>query len=396
MAGIEAFRDQLDAAPSVNPRRTVAARFLRSPAGSTACVLLLACLGVVLILQGWKSRIPRFDMVLSIEATQDLIDRGAFPDKGILTSFGSYTPPGVTWLLLPGVVVFEDHRLFEYVGSVGLFVGTLFGIFFPWHAGISVSYPRYWPSFSTAGQSSVSWQEVRLFPTHTTRCFYVWMIYCVGRWVDEDNPHFLAGAILVWAVGIVCVHGNGAGHPGRSRRLAVEPTFGSTCAAGDCCCSRGRPLVSVPTVRSRPGFRRPSVSGLTRIDSADRFQQALVRPGSRSGDVAAGRQPRPNFAGSQSRSTSGARTTVGAERIGVVMKTRRPGSGVQLFLEPASRFSLLLMGWRHRCWPARRVSAGHEKAVWRRRTTSLAGFAAVLGIALDEIVLTRFVAAEGA
>jgi hypothetical protein len=130
MPGIEASRDQIAAARSVSQRSAVTTRFQRAPAGATACVLLIAGLGVVLILQGWKSRVPRFDMVMSIQATQDLIDHGAFPDKGMLTSFGSYTPPGVTWLLLPGVAVFEDPRLFEYAGSVGLFVGTLYGIFF--------------------------------------------------------------------------------------------------------------------------------------------------------------------------------------------------------------------------------------------------------------------------
>jgi hypothetical protein len=138
---------------------------------------------------------------MSIEATQDLIDLGAFPDKGILTSFGSYTPPGVTWLLLPRLVVFQDPRLFEYVGSVGLFVGTLFGIFF-----LARRYFGFLPALLAVVLYSCSELGLlagsTLFPTHATRCFYVWMVYCVGRWVDEDNPNFLAGAMLVWAAGM--------------------------------------------------------------------------------------------------------------------------------------------------------------------------------------------------
>ena len=141
-------------------------------------MLLLACLGVVLILQGWKSRIPRFDLVVGIEATEDLIDHGAFPDKGILTSFGSYTPPGVTWLLLPGLAVSQDPRLFEYVGSVGLFVGTLFGMFF-----LARRYFGFPPALLAVALYSCSELGLlagsTLFPTHTTRCFYVWMIYFV-------------------------------------------------------------------------------------------------------------------------------------------------------------------------------------------------------------------------
>jgi Dolichyl-phosphate-mannose-protein mannosyltransferase len=175
-------------------------RIFRRPV-ATAAVLLLAGFGVVLILQGWRSRIPRFDMAMSIQSAQRLIDEKEMPDKGILTSFVSFTPPGVTWLLLPGVLVFHDPRLFEYIGSLGLYVATLFGIFFlaqryfgTGTALLAVALYGYSELGLTAGST--------LFLTYTTRCFYVWMIYCVGRWVGDDNPNFLAGALLTWAIGM--------------------------------------------------------------------------------------------------------------------------------------------------------------------------------------------------
>src|SRR5215212_7937345 len=95
----------------------------------TSVALLLAVLGVVLILQGWKSRIPNFDMLTTIDAAQQVIDHGRLPDRGVVTSFGSFTPPGLTWLMLPGVALFRDPRLFESAGSLTVYVGTLLGIF---------------------------------------------------------------------------------------------------------------------------------------------------------------------------------------------------------------------------------------------------------------------------
>ena len=88
-------------------------------ADGTSIALLLAALGVVLILQGWKSRIPNFDMLTTIDAAQQVIDHGRLPDRGVVTSFGSFTPPGLTWLMLPGLALFRDPRLFESVGSLG-------------------------------------------------------------------------------------------------------------------------------------------------------------------------------------------------------------------------------------------------------------------------------------
>jgi hypothetical protein len=167
----------------------------------TAYVLVFAALGVVLILQGWRSRIPNFDMLSTIDAAQQFIDHGKLPETSVVTSFGSFTPPGLTWFMLPGVLLFRDPRLFEYVGSIFLYVGTLLGIFLiarryfgPRCAVVAVA--LY--GFSELGLSIGS----TLFHRYPIHFFFVWMVYCVGRWVDENNPRFLAAAIAVWAVGI--------------------------------------------------------------------------------------------------------------------------------------------------------------------------------------------------
>jgi hypothetical protein len=394
MAGIEASRDQLDA--DVNQRTAMAGKFQRAPFGATTCVLLLACLGVVLILQGWKSRIPRFDMALSIEATQDLIDRGAFPDKGILTSFGSYTPPGVTWLLLPGVVVFQDPRLFEYVGSVGLFVGTLFGIFF-----LARRYFGFLPALLAVVLYSCSELGLlagsTLFLTHTTRCFYVWMIYCTGRWVDEDNPNFLAGAILVWAAGIYVFMEMAPAilvipavwlvnrPPVRLAPLAIAALLAGALWYPYLRFEVGRDFVDLRSQVLRESIRP--------IDFSMPWCDPALVPATWLKDVARTQAVRESL--SKESRTAGTRRWA-SERINIVITNALtnfrnsivPGAGVVLFVLTLIALAASLLASTARV-------AGHEKAVWRRRTTWLAGFAAILGIVLNEIVLTRFVTADG-
>ena len=82
--------------------------------------LLLAALCVLLMLQGWKSRIPGFGVITAIEAAQEFIDHHRLPEKGAITSSESFTPPGLTWLMLPGVLMARDPRLFEYHRKPGL------------------------------------------------------------------------------------------------------------------------------------------------------------------------------------------------------------------------------------------------------------------------------------
>jgi|RhiMetdeSRZDD1v2_1073273.scaffolds.fasta_scaffold79784_3 dolichyl-phosphate-mannose-protein mannosyltransferase len=397
MGGIEAPRDRRDAAPLVDQRSAAAARFLRPRAGATACVLVLAALGTVLILQGWKSRIPRFDIVMGIEATQELIDRGAFPDKGILTSFGSYTPPGVTWLLLPGVVVFQDPRLFEYVGSVGLFVGTLYGIFF-----LARRYFGFRSALLAVALYSCSDLGLlagsTLFLTHTTRCFYVWMIYCIGRWVDEDNPDFLAAASVLWAAGMYVFMEMAPAilvipaiwllnRPSvRLAPLTIAAVLAGTLWFPYLRFEAGRDFVDVRSQVLRESIRP--------IDFSTPWCDPALVPAMWLEDVARVQTLRE----SQSEEPRAARARRWAsERTGIVVENALtnfkgsflPGADVALFALTLIGLAVSLLAGTEP------VDSGHEKALWRRRSTWLACLLAMLAIVLNEMVLTRFVAADG-
>ena len=92
-------------------------------------VPLVAAIGLSLALQGWRSRPTDFDSVPHLNGAFELVEHGTLPNKGNLSGYASYTPPGPSWLIAPGVLLSTDPRLFEYVGSAIVYVGTLIGIF---------------------------------------------------------------------------------------------------------------------------------------------------------------------------------------------------------------------------------------------------------------------------
>lgn len=164
-------------------------------------VMLIGVVGAALALQGWRSRIVTFDLITTIASAHDLVASYRIPDRGVLTSFVSFSPPGAIWLMAPGLLFFKDPRLFEYVGSVALYFGALAGIFLicrrflGYSCGV-LSVILY--GLSTLGLTAAGslWQR---YPIH---CFYVWMVYFLARWVSDNNPKFLGAALLTWSAGV--------------------------------------------------------------------------------------------------------------------------------------------------------------------------------------------------
>jgi hypothetical protein len=84
-------------------------------------VLIVTTVGAALALQGWRSRIPDFDLLLSTNGAIELVANKQIPDRGALASFASHNPPGGAWLMAPGVLLFKDPRLFEFIVSATLY-----------------------------------------------------------------------------------------------------------------------------------------------------------------------------------------------------------------------------------------------------------------------------------
>ena len=166
-------------------------------------VLAIAASGILLANQGWNSRFISFDMLGYIDDAQRFIDHGHIPEKGILTSFASYSPPGITWLFIPGTYAFTDPRIFESIGAGILYTGTLAGLFLLARPAFGLVC-----AYLTVTLWGLSDLGLRFADTTGARghpFFYIWMLYLAGLWIGRKDSKYLILAIVVWAVGMYCM-----------------------------------------------------------------------------------------------------------------------------------------------------------------------------------------------
>ena len=167
---------------------------------SLVFVLVVAVTGMAFAVQGWRSRFQTFDLLPHIQGARDLVERGRIPDRGCLSRFASHIPPGTTWLLVPGLLIFDDPRLHEFAGTGLLFSGTLIGIFLLARACFGLQCALI--SAALYGLSQLGLHFAASLWPRGHPFFYVWMIYFTDRWVREKNPKHLAFALVTWAAGM--------------------------------------------------------------------------------------------------------------------------------------------------------------------------------------------------
>ena len=141
-----------------------------------------------------------FDLVPYTDETAALLADGRLPENGTLTGFGSYTPPGIAWMLAPGMALMADPRLYETVGSAVLYVGTLAGVF----ALTALCAPQ---RFAVLAAALWGLSESGLFFAHSLwprghPFFFVWMVYLTFQWVRRRHAWYLAAALVTWAAGM--------------------------------------------------------------------------------------------------------------------------------------------------------------------------------------------------
>jgi hypothetical protein len=94
----------------------------------------VACGGVILVatwliaFAGWRGRVLGPDLIPPANAAIEFAKFGKIPEKSCLSSTCGYDPPGTSWLLLPGVMMFRDPRLFEAPGTLVLHGLTIAGL----------------------------------------------------------------------------------------------------------------------------------------------------------------------------------------------------------------------------------------------------------------------------
>jgi hypothetical protein len=163
-------------------------------------VLMVAILSIALTMQGWRSRIPAFDNLIYIYDAHDFLETGSLPRFGDTGSYGSYSPPGTAWLMLPGVFLFADPRLFEYLGAALLHLSTLGGLFLLgrrffgfWCACLAVL--LYGFSTTALFFAGSLWPIAR--PD-----FLVWVVYFASEWIRRRDARFFGASFAVWGLGM--------------------------------------------------------------------------------------------------------------------------------------------------------------------------------------------------
>jgi hypothetical protein len=165
-----------------------------------ALVLVVGVVATFLTLQGWRSRIPAFDMIPHIRNARALVATGAIPQHGDTGSYGSFKPPGTAWLIVPSTLLFPDVRLSEYVGSAWLHFAALLGLFL-----LARNYFGTWCACFSVVLYGLSANGIflagSLWPNGRPD-FFVWTVLLASMWVTRRKAIYLAAAIAVWAIGI--------------------------------------------------------------------------------------------------------------------------------------------------------------------------------------------------
>jgi len=165
-----------------------------------ALVFLVTACAVLISAQGWRTRIPAFDLTPHIYNARNLLDTGALPQRGDTGSYGSYKPPGTAWLMLPGIILSKDPRISDYTGTALLHFLTLAGIF--------LLARRYFGMGCAClavvlyGLSDIGlFLAGSLWPNGRPE-FFIWMVFFASLWVSNKDSKYLACAIAVWAIGM--------------------------------------------------------------------------------------------------------------------------------------------------------------------------------------------------
>lgn len=163
-------------------------------------ICLVAAASVILSMQGWKSRIVAFDNLTYIYDAANFLKTGALPQHGDTDSYGSYSPPGTAWLMLPGMLLYKDPRLFEYFSAALLHLATLIGVFLLARRffGVACAYL----SVVLYGLSGIAlFYAGSLWPIGRPD-FYIWTVLFACMWVLKNDVRYLSASLIVWALGM--------------------------------------------------------------------------------------------------------------------------------------------------------------------------------------------------
>jgi hypothetical protein len=172
----------------------------RLPLREIALLVTVTTVGLSLALQGWRSRFPIIDYPILFDSARDLIASGTIPMYGHATTYFSFAPPGTAWLLVPGMLVFEDVRLFDVVGAAVLYIATLIGVFRLTLINFGAACARLAVVLVGLSEPALGYAATIWPAGHPV--YYVWAVYFTQRWLTRRDARHLASALTIWGAGL--------------------------------------------------------------------------------------------------------------------------------------------------------------------------------------------------
>lgn len=135
------------------------------------------------------------DMLTFYRGALDLVRSGVLPEKGQLYSYQAYAPPGTAFLIYPGMVLFQDPRLFEIPSTFLLYVGSVVVVFL-------VGRRILGRNAGLAAAALFAASRLALQNPIETPFFVVLAFYFLLLWVQDRRSVGLALAIIAQATAL--------------------------------------------------------------------------------------------------------------------------------------------------------------------------------------------------
>jgi hypothetical protein len=167
----------------------------------------MVCGGLILVATwlvayaGWRGRILSVDLIPSANAAIEFVQTGKIPQKGCLSSTCGYIPPGTSWLLLPGIIMFRDPRLFEAPGTLVLHGLTIAGLILMGallgtaEVGVAAA------ALYSVGSGGLFFASSLWPRSHPALC--VWTLAFLLLYLRSRRSYYFGLAILTFGVGLL-------------------------------------------------------------------------------------------------------------------------------------------------------------------------------------------------
>ncbi len=182
---------------SPNGRGTIAANrkeiFLILP-----ILLSLVLFSFLMRYRGWRSAtLGDWDMVVYFQSADSMLHNGPLMEKGDLSSYQSYQPPGTVYLVLPAIAVLKDARLFTLPGDLLVNISAMVFLFLIFRQAFGKGLAL--AICIVFGCSRLVFMG--LWPIGNP-AYVLGMLWFLMQWIRKRSAWWLFGALVIEAFGL--------------------------------------------------------------------------------------------------------------------------------------------------------------------------------------------------